>query len=280
MANVPKRVNERIKKGARKYKKILEKAKIQDLNESDTVTIVNDILSDVFGYDKYGEITSEFAIRGTFCDLAVKHKDKIVYLIECKAIGVDLKEQHFNQAVAYAANEGIEWVVLTNGMAWLAYRVIFGKPVKTEKVFDIDFSSLDPKEDIEKLFVLTKEALSKSAIEELHQETQLMSKFSIAAVLQTEETVNCVARQLKRSGKGVKIDKDLVGMVVKEEVLKRDVTEGEEAKKATSRIKRASKKRSGSKRQRVKTKELDAQDFNAKSSHQDSISGEDDFVSN
>ena len=54
-------------------------------------------------------------IRSTFCDLAVKLDGHLAFLIEVKAIGLELKEQFVKQAVDYAANQGVEWVVLTNG---------------------------------------------------------------------------------------------------------------------------------------------------------------------
>jgi hypothetical protein len=85
---------------------ILASARARDVNESDTVVLVTDILQDVFGYDKYAEITSEHMIRGTFCDLAVKLDGHLSLLIEVKAIGLDLKEQFVKQAVDYAANQG------------------------------------------------------------------------------------------------------------------------------------------------------------------------------
>ncbi|MEE8578105.1 MAG: restriction endonuclease subunit R, partial [candidate division Zixibacteria bacterium] len=77
MATIPKKAAERIVKGASKFKRILKMAQDRDLNESDTVSIVTDMLDEIFGYDKYTEITTEFAIRGTYCDLAVKIKDKV-----------------------------------------------------------------------------------------------------------------------------------------------------------------------------------------------------------
>ena len=55
--------------------------KIEDLNQFINQNIlqrflppdlVKDLLAEVFGYDKYAELTSEHAIRGTYCDLAVK----------------------------------------------------------------------------------------------------------------------------------------------------------------------------------------------------------------
>jgi len=44
--------------------------------------IATDFLADVLGYDKYGEITTEFSVRSTFCDLAVKVQGELAYLIE------------------------------------------------------------------------------------------------------------------------------------------------------------------------------------------------------
>ena len=72
MASAPKKVVERLVAGIKRFQPILSAAKARDVGESDTVTIVKDMLADVFGYDKYSEVTSEYSIRGTFCDLATK----------------------------------------------------------------------------------------------------------------------------------------------------------------------------------------------------------------
>ena len=109
-------------------------AKARDVGESDTVTIVTDMLADVFGYEKYSEITSEYSIRGTFCDLATKIDGTLQTLIEVKAIGLELKDSHVKQAVDYAANQGVDWVLLTNGISWRVYHIIFAKPIDQELV--------------------------------------------------------------------------------------------------------------------------------------------------
>ena len=124
MAELPKRITERFSKRVSKYQNVLRIAKDRDVNESDTVSIVTDILADVFGYDKYLEVTSEFAIRGSYCDLAIKVKEKIQFLIEVKAIGIGLKQKHLKQAIDYAANHGVQWVLLTNGEMWKIYKSI------------------------------------------------------------------------------------------------------------------------------------------------------------
>ena len=131
---IPKRVSQRIQQGLKKYAPILDEARKRDVNEADTVTIVKGILSDVFGWDPFFEVTAEYTIRGTYVDLAVKSDDTIHYLVEVKAIGADLRSNHLRQAVNYAANHGIEWVVLTNGADWQAHRVTFGRPISNDLV--------------------------------------------------------------------------------------------------------------------------------------------------
>ena len=72
MATMSTKVKDRLVAGVKRYQPILAAAKTRDVNEADTVTIIKDVLADVFGYEKYSEITSEYAIRGTFVDLAIK----------------------------------------------------------------------------------------------------------------------------------------------------------------------------------------------------------------
>ena len=57
MSNISTVVVKRLTSAVPKFKKILEKAKERDVNESATVTIITDMLEEVFGFDKYSEIT-------------------------------------------------------------------------------------------------------------------------------------------------------------------------------------------------------------------------------
>jgi hypothetical protein len=86
MAMIPKKVSERLIAGIKRYQPILDAAKTRDVGEADTVTIIKDMLADVFGYDKYSEVTSEFAIRGTYCDLAIKMDGQLQTLIEVRPL--------------------------------------------------------------------------------------------------------------------------------------------------------------------------------------------------
>ena len=134
MPQVPSRVAERLSAGIKRFQPVLASAKARDVNESDTVIVVTDMLAEVFGYDKYSEITSETAIRSTWCDLAIKIEGAIEYLVEVKAIGLELKDSYTKQAVDYSANQGTDWVILTNAESWRIYKVTFAKPIDHELV--------------------------------------------------------------------------------------------------------------------------------------------------
>lgn len=147
MSRVPARVAERLTTGIKRFQPILASARARDVNESDTVILVTDMLADIFGYDKYTEITSECAIRGTWCDLAIKQDGKFLLLIEVKAIGSELKEMQTKQAVDYASNQGVDWVVLTNAETWRVYKLTFGKPISSELVLELNLSQMQPRRD-------------------------------------------------------------------------------------------------------------------------------------
>src|SRR5687768_16462172 len=138
---VSKRFLDRAKGSLRRYQKILESARARDVNESDTCVILTDFLGDVLGYDKYTEVTTEFSIRSTFCDLAIKVGGRVQFLIEVKSAGTDLRDNHLRQAIDYAANQGIEWVLLTNGVVWQAHRVRFEQPIANDLVFTSIYSN-------------------------------------------------------------------------------------------------------------------------------------------
>jgi hypothetical protein len=244
MATIPKKVLERLAAGIRQYQPILAAAKARDVNEADTVTIVKDMLADVFGYDKYAEVTSEHCIRGNYCDLATKIDGALATLIEVKAIGLELKDHHIKQAVDYAANQGSEWVLLTNGVCWRVYRVEFTKPINHELVVDLDFTKLNPKlaGDLEKAFLWCREGWIKSALGEYQSQQQALSRYFLGAVVLSDPVLDVVRRELRRLSPDVRIEVEQIRAVLAGNVLKRDVLEGEKAEEAKRRHARAAKK--------------------------------------
>jgi predicted type IV restriction endonuclease len=244
MANIPKKALDRFIKAVPRFQKVLQIAKDRDVNESDTVSVINDIFGEVFGYDKYLEVTSELAIRGTYCDLAIRVEDKIQFLIEAKAIGIELKDAHMRQAVDYGANHGVQWVVLTNGIDWRVYRIRFEQPINFDLVCNFDFLALNPKDekDQECLFILSKEGLSKNVRDDFYDKVQSVNRYVIGSLILSDPILTLIRRELKRLSDGIKIEVDEVETIVRSEVLKREVVEGEEAEAAQARVNKCYKK--------------------------------------
>ena len=251
MSKIPAKVLDRLTSSLRRFQPVLSAARSRDAGEADTCTVVRDMLCDVFGYDKYTEITSEYAIKSTYCDLAIKLEGKLQLLIEVKAIGLDLKDNHVRQAVDYAANQGIEWVVLTNGAVWRIYRIFFAQPISQDLVFESDLLSLNPKNktDVGNLFLLAKEGQNKSVLDEYHARRQAMSRYFLGALVLSDPVVEVIRRELRRVSPGLRIDVAELRDALSNDVLKREVAEGEKADEARKKINRAQ-----SKAQRSRTK--------------------------
>jgi hypothetical protein len=241
--SIPSRIADRLAAGLKRFQPILAAAKSRDVNESDTSMIVTDVLAEIFGYDKYSEVTRELTIRGTHCDLATRIDGKYQMLIEVKAVGLDLRDSHAKQAVDYAANQGVEWVALTNGVIWKVFRVIFSKPIETELVLEFDFLTLSHKSaaQLENLYLLTRESMVKSGLYAYHDHIQATSKFYLAAVVLGDPVIDTIRRELRRVS-DVKVDADELRSLLREEVIKREVIEGEKAEAAHKKVTKSANK--------------------------------------
>jgi predicted type IV restriction endonuclease len=208
MVSIPKKVAERLVAGIKRLQPIVEERKSADASEADTVTLVTEILADVFGYDKFKELTSEFKVKTTYCDLAIKLDDELQMLIEVKAICHPLRDSHVRQAVDYAANQGVKWVALTNGHLWRVYSVKCAGEIDQELVLEFDFLALDRKseEHLGLLYLLCKEAWSKSIIDEYGAQREALNRFVVAAIILSEKLLLAIKTELRRVSPDVHFD--------------------------------------------------------------------------
>lgn len=159
----------------------------------------------------------------------------------------------------YAANQGIEWVALTNGNVWKVFRVIFAKPIDAEVVLDIDLLALNPKNSthLESPHLLTRESMLKSGLHAYHDHVQATSKFYLAAVVLSEPVLETVRRELRRLS-DVKLDIDELRAALKQEVIKREVIEGVKAEAARRKVSKSVGKMLRTKREKVDPQEQES----------------------
>ena len=236
---VSAKVASRITAQLKTYQGILAQAMKKDSSEGDTVVIVTDMISDILGYDKYQNLSSEHAIRGTYVDLMVSVDNKPRFLVEVKAVGSELKDSFIKQVVDYAANKGVDWVVLTNGVVWRIYKVVFAKPI--DKVLVCELNALEANhkgpEAIECFGNLSLEAFSKDTLSDWFHEKQITSKFSVAALLISDSMLDAIRLQIRRLSQ-VRVDIDDLRTLLTDEVIKRELIDGDEAKSAFAFLKK------------------------------------------
>lgn len=245
MLKIPKKVADRWPASVKSLVGVAISHKTRDVSEADTVTLVKDMLADIFGFDKYNELTSEQQIRGTFCDLAAKIDGKIKILIEVKAAAITLNEGHLRQAINYGTHEGIEWIVLTNALEWRLYKIKFGQPIEYEQVstFCLPDINLKNEEDQRKLFLLCREGIMSDAMDVYHQHISVLNKFTVAQVVMGEKVVAAVRREMRQHFPDLKIDAEDIVDLLTNEILKREVLDGEKVKEAQKRIRKAAARR-------------------------------------
>src|SRR3989344_506936 len=132
-----------LEKRLRQYRnKYLTRKHNLELDESGTRLMVNNFLTDVLGYIELEDVKTEYNIRGEYADYVIQLARKKHFVIEVKSIQLDLNSKHLRQSVSYAANEGIDWIVLFNGKQVQLYRLIFAKPISVQLVFSFDLSDV------------------------------------------------------------------------------------------------------------------------------------------
>ena len=251
--NVPKAVIDRLIKQVPRYQKVLKEAQARGDgrgdNEANTGKIVVNMLSEVFGFDEFKDLDKEYPIEDLKCDVAVKIEGKVRYLVEIKAIRVRLAGKHINQAVTYGAKEGIQWVVLTNGVDWQVYRILLAgrgknKWLTHELVCDFDFLGVKPKnkKDHETLFMLCKRGVNKALFEELYEHQQVVNKHMIAALMMSDEVQKIIIRELKKLGQNTKPDKDEITEIIAGQIIISGLVVDEKTTEATKKIEKMQRK--------------------------------------
>lgn len=180
------------------YKRKYLKKEFSALDESATRIMTNNFLTEILGYQELVEIKTEFRIRSEYADYVVQLKRKKHFVVEVKSIGLDLSEKHLRQSLSYAANEGIDWILLLNGREIQLYRVNFGKPVTTTLIYKLDLLNADDfKKCPELLWNLTKKAVERNELENFWKRTNALNPENLAKLLYSEEIVKRLRNDLK-----------------------------------------------------------------------------------
>lgn len=187
-----------LKEQLKDYKKKYLRKEFSKLKESDTRRLVDYFLSEILGYKELEEIKTEYRIKSDYADYVIQVKRKKHYVVEVKSIQIDLNDKHLKQSLHYAADEGIDWVLLMNGRQMQLYRVNFGKPITTTLICKLDLLNPDDfKKAPEEIWYLTKTAVMRGELETFWKRTMALDPKNLVKLLYSEEIVNRLRNDLK-----------------------------------------------------------------------------------
>lgn len=205
-----------IKRSLKKFLPHLIQAKVDNLNEADTVQRVMRVFEDVLEYSALAEITRESNIKDKYVDLAIKLDGTIRLLVEVKSAGTALRDRHIEQAERYAAEGNYRWVVLTNGTAWNLYHLTFEEGIEYERLFAIDLAdgeTLDKSVDC--LALLHRQCVRKGELDNHWEHRTAMSPVALGKALFSEEVLGFLRRDIRKR-EGLLVDEEDLATALQE----------------------------------------------------------------
>jgi predicted type IV restriction endonuclease len=195
----------------------------RDANEGDTRLLVTDFLCDGLGYDKFEDLTMEYQVKADFADYGLRIDKQLVAFLECKRATTQLSMRHLRQVEMYAVNEGVEWIILTNGSEWRVYHLTAGLPVVIDLAISVDLmdSATPLARKVEKLFYLSRESLKRNQIDEVWRTQAATSPRLLAKALLSESVMTAIRREVWQLTK-YHADKGDLGRLVRETVIRPD----------------------------------------------------------
>jgi len=173
----------------------------RDANDGDTRLLVTDFFSVGLNFSKYQDMTTEYRTSGDSIDYAIVLDGTLFAPVEVRRIGQDLDLRNIQVSRRLAAEEGAEWIFLTNGRVWRVYHLRADpdggtpQPVTVVDVDLLDEESYD--RNIDGLFHLTREAVEHGRLDSLRRWREAAQAGPLAEALLSDEVVEAVRARLR-----------------------------------------------------------------------------------
>jgi len=167
------------------------------------------MLYEVLGYDRFREISGQYAVKGRWADWAVTVNETLLFFVEVKPIGTKLRDRDLFQVVSYSRQHNLEWAVLTTGDVWQCHRIPPGDP-EVEECFELHLlDAAQPLDElVERFYLLSKEGFAQGALGEYWDKAETFRPERLSAILLSEEVLGVVRRCVHRDNPGRRINVD------------------------------------------------------------------------
>ena len=209
MAKITKKVQERLRAGLRRFRPLLKAAREREASRADTATLALDLLSDLFGFDRYSEVTSELDNREAVYDFANHSGGAVAMLVRVSPICAAPDDRYLLATAQHALLHGVEWIILTNGIGWQVHHVEDAGKTKPETpvVLAFDLSHMQPGRTahLETLYLLTREGHQSAGLDHFRLRLEMSNRHFLGAMMLSDPVVAAVRRELRKLSPGLKI---------------------------------------------------------------------------
>lgn len=177
------------------------------LKETPTRTIILDPILEALGWNVRDpdEVLLEYpTIDGKSVDYALMINRKPVLLVEAKPLDDAIDVKAITQVVGYAANNGIMWCVLTNGVKWRIYRSMEQCAAPEKLMYEV---SIDPNDSEEmpiaqvakQLWRLSADEMAKGTLDAIGEQTFTDGKVRKAMQTLMTDSPNTFVRLIRKT---------------------------------------------------------------------------------
>lgn len=167
--------------------------------------LVTDVLCDLLGFDKYEDLTAEYQVKGEFADYGIRVDKQLVAFVEVKRVSQKLNATHLRQVENYALKNGVSWAILTNAQHWQVYHVqaLSGEQSELTLVLDVDIldNIVKPAEKLERLFMISREAIQKGRLDAFWKEKFATSAKALRPVILSDTIIDEIRKEMWRTSK-------------------------------------------------------------------------------
>ena len=209
MAKITKKVQERLRAGLRRFRPLLKAAREREASRADTATLALDLLSDLFGFDRYSEVTSELDNREAVYDFAIHSGGAVAMLVRVSPICAAPDDRYLLATAQHALLHGVEWIILPNGIGWQVHHVEDAGKTRPETpvVLAFDLSHMQPGRTahLETLYLLTREGHQSAGLDHFRLRLEVTNRYYLGAMMLSDPVVAAVRRELRKLSPGLKI---------------------------------------------------------------------------
>ncbi len=202
--------------------------------EEDARILLNDILHNVLGYNKFNELKTEVVSKNGRVDYVVKltdgplakKQDKFDFVIEAKACSVELSQTVIDQTLTYCNNMAIEYFMITNAREWQLYYIQSkkGKVPTAQLIHRISLTSTTNVEDLAETFYLfSKASYINSDWKTVSDIRSITKTEDVIAVLLSDKNLRLIAKEL--STEKVKVTEESIREILETNLLKHCIHE-------------------------------------------------------